>query len=441
MKTENVAQKLRCRYVHDALNRLVMESVEIEGAEDREFSIIHVHQGLLPQPYAQLQYNEGIVINRTEILSSSEKLSRQTGTTRYRHSTFSAANAGNANNRVQLPFSAAAGNATLDTAVWYGYRDGSIQTASVLSRGGQLRSYMLTADANMDIRTVSDLRSAETVSLDYEVYGKRLSGDDRIAGPVFPGFAGVIQNSLTGLSSFGYRFYSPRLRRFLNADPLRSGYDWFAYCDNDPVNYRDVLGLLRQGFLGFDVNNERLRGFFYDDENDNLESITVVDLFTSNNQRDRSNPTLNDTPGGEVLRTINADGSAGEPYIPRGFPPGSFAITGVYDRDRPIVGQQFIATSATQKVEVYEQDEEGEWRPKVDEHGNLVKVYDHGYGIHGGGYTVNEKKGIDPMTNNNPNDNTLGCGRQSTKDNAWLAELCREVIADGGQVEGCAYYW
>ena len=403
-----------------------------------EYSIVYVQQGLLPQPYAQLQYNEAFSPGSGGTFPE-EQLERRAKTTRYRYSSFSGSAA--SFNPDRLPGTGLVPDREPDTIIWYGYQNGSVQMATVLVRGEGARNYMLSEDGGMNLRAVSDLENGETVTLEYGIYGEQLSGDSRISSPAFPGFAGAIQNSSTGLSNFGYRFYAPEIGRFLSADPLRSGYDWFAYCDRDPVNYRDVLGLIRKGFLGFDVNNERLHGYFYDDEDDNLESIVFVDLFTSNNQRDRQNPTVENTAGGRVLRTINADGSPGEPYIPRGFPPGSFDITGVYDRDRPIVGQQFIATSARQKVQVYEQDEAGEWQPRVDENGNLVQLYDHGYGIHGGGYTRNRERGIDPMTNNNPNDNTLGCGRQSTRDNRWLADLSRGVLEDGGSIEGCAYYW
>ncbi|AHC16446.1 hypothetical protein L21SP2_3104 [Salinispira pacifica] len=38
----------------------------------------------------------------------------------------------------------------------------------------------------------------------------------------------------------------------------------------------------------------------------------------------------------------------------------------------------------------------------------------------------------------NPDDTTLGCGRQDTEDNAMLAKLFKEVLDDGGTIEGCA---
>jgi RHS repeat-associated protein len=44
---------------------------------------------------------------------------------------------------------------------------------------------------------------------------------------------------------FGYRYYDPRLGRWLSRDPIREagGFNLYAYCGNDPVNRHDPLGL------------------------------------------------------------------------------------------------------------------------------------------------------------------------------------------------------
>jgi RHS repeat-associated protein len=49
--------------------------------------------------------------------------------------------------------------------------------------------------------------------------------------------------ALTGLYDYGYRDYSPTLARFTTVDPIRDGTNWFAYVNNDPVNYIDLWGL------------------------------------------------------------------------------------------------------------------------------------------------------------------------------------------------------
>ncbi len=44
---------------------------------------------------------------------------------------------------------------------------------------------------------------------------------------------------------FGYRYYSPRLGRWLSRDPLgeAGGFNLYAYCGNDPVNRHDPTGM------------------------------------------------------------------------------------------------------------------------------------------------------------------------------------------------------
>lgn len=41
----------------------------------------------------------------------------------------------------------------------------------------------------------------------------------------------------------GHRYYDPTIGRFLSRDPAGAGENWYAYCDNDPINGSDPLGL------------------------------------------------------------------------------------------------------------------------------------------------------------------------------------------------------
>jgi RHS repeat-associated protein len=43
--------------------------------------------------------------------------------------------------------------------------------------------------------------------------------------------------------NYGYRDYQPQVARFTTIDPIRDGSNWFAYVNNDPVNYFDPNGL------------------------------------------------------------------------------------------------------------------------------------------------------------------------------------------------------
>jgi RHS repeat-associated protein len=55
--------------------------------------------------------------------------------------------------------------------------------------------------------------------------------------------AGKPYDTTTGLYNYGYRDYQPEVARFTTIDPIRDGANWFAYVNNDPVNWVDLWGL------------------------------------------------------------------------------------------------------------------------------------------------------------------------------------------------------
>jgi RHS repeat-associated protein len=50
----------------------------------------------------------------------------------------------------------------------------------------------------------------------------------------------------TGLIYFNARYYDPIVGRFVTEDPARNRLNWYAYCENDPVNLMDPTGLKQQ---------------------------------------------------------------------------------------------------------------------------------------------------------------------------------------------------
>ena len=38
------------------------------------------------------------------------------------------------------------------------------------------------------------------------------------------------------------RYYSPSIGRFITEDPIKDGFNWYAYCHNDSINFRDFNG-------------------------------------------------------------------------------------------------------------------------------------------------------------------------------------------------------
>lgn len=56
-------------------------------------------------------------------------------------------------------------------------------------------------------------------------------------------YTGKPYDQTTGMYNYGYRDYVPQTARFSTIDPIRDGNNWFAYCNNEPVNFLDAWGL------------------------------------------------------------------------------------------------------------------------------------------------------------------------------------------------------
>ena len=62
----------------------------------------------------------------------------------------------------------------------------------------------------------------------------------------FAGQFGYKTDAETGLMLLGHRYYDPSTGRFLSRDPILDGYNWYNYCDNDPLSAVDPEGLQLQ---------------------------------------------------------------------------------------------------------------------------------------------------------------------------------------------------
>ena len=53
----------------------------------------------------------------------------------------------------------------------------------------------------------------------------------------------TIELGEVSLQDYGFRDYSSQVKRFTTIDPIRSGSNWYAYVNNNPINLIDPLGL------------------------------------------------------------------------------------------------------------------------------------------------------------------------------------------------------
>jgi RHS repeat-associated protein len=125
-----------------------------------------------------------------------------------------------------------------------------------MQRGG--KRYFVATDQVGTPRVVADDTGAIVKRLDYDAFGVR-TGDTDPNFDLAIGFAGGIDDRLTGLVRFTLRDYDPAAGRFTARDPIfqGGGPNTYAYADNNPVGLRDQLGLDGEGGGGGGIG-----GFF-----------------------------------------------------------------------------------------------------------------------------------------------------------------------------------
>jgi RHS repeat-associated protein len=112
-------------------------------------------------------------------------------------------------------------------------------------RGGA--SKVVHADSLGTTRTLTDSSQSVTDSLETDAFGNVVTtaGNGVLGARPF-GFAGqhgYQTDTDTGLMRLGHRYYDASTGRFISRDPIRDGYNWYTYCENDPINAVDPEGL------------------------------------------------------------------------------------------------------------------------------------------------------------------------------------------------------
>ena len=93
------------------------------------------------------------------------------------------------------------------------------------------------------IRSTTDVYGAQKSNYTYDAFGSLVQGN--LTGTTDHGYLGKQQDPTSRLYNYGYRDYKPQTARFTTVDPIRDGNNWFIYCNGDPVNFIDLLGLIQ----------------------------------------------------------------------------------------------------------------------------------------------------------------------------------------------------
>jgi RHS repeat-associated protein len=118
------------------------------------------------------------------------------------------------------------------------FTDNPDEVVAMVSNSGVVTYF--NQDGNRSILAATDSSGAILQKFTYSPYGESSSA----SGWMF-GYTGQRYDSETGLYYFKNRYYSPKLGRFLQPDPLgiKAGLNLLTYAGCDPLNKRDPLGL------------------------------------------------------------------------------------------------------------------------------------------------------------------------------------------------------
>ncbi len=123
-----------------------------------------------------------------------------------------------------------------------------------MKRGGQ--QYVYHRDHVGSVIQITDKDGAVVNTYQYDSFGNTIAQTLGVENPFR--YAGAHYDAETGLYYMKFRYYDPRIGRFLTPDPysiVASGPNLYTYVKNNPVNYADPQGLFGVGLIaGVAVN-------------------------------------------------------------------------------------------------------------------------------------------------------------------------------------------
>ena len=133
------------------------------------------------------------------------------------------------------------GNNVVREYTWGLDMGGGIGGLLNLKQGGQNYSYLYDGKGNVSALLDSSQNVVATYT--YDTFGNLMSKTGSLNQPFQ--FSTKPYDEKTGLSYYGFRFYSPALGRWMTRDPLGEvgGINLYEFVGSDPVRYVDPLGL------------------------------------------------------------------------------------------------------------------------------------------------------------------------------------------------------
>ena len=120
--------------------------------------------------------------------------------------------------------------------------------ALIYNNGSTTATYYYITNLQGDVMYLVDGNGIQVAAYTYDPYGKILSAYGSMAEINPLRYRGYYYDAETGFYYLQSRYYDPNTCRFINADSYAStgqsylGYNMFAYCGNNPVEWTDADG-------------------------------------------------------------------------------------------------------------------------------------------------------------------------------------------------------
>ncbi len=120
------------------------------------------------------------------------------------------------------------------------------QSSTTANNSQPSQTFFLNYDSNGNVILLTDSKGEESGRYAYDAFGKTLLASGAMAQQNRYRFSAKPVEIASGLSFYGYRYYSPKLGRWISKDPIqeRGGPNVYAFVTNAPLKHTDKLGLI-----------------------------------------------------------------------------------------------------------------------------------------------------------------------------------------------------
>ncbi len=118
----------------------------------------------------------------------------------------------------------------------------------IYNNGTTTTTYYYITNLQGDVMYLVNADGVQVAAYDYDPYGKVINATGAMAEINPLPYRGYYYDTETGFYYLQSRYYDPKICRFINADSYVStgqgllGYNMFAYCNNNPLNFVDPYG-------------------------------------------------------------------------------------------------------------------------------------------------------------------------------------------------------